>query len=106
MHEHLGPGRDRTRRESSSSRQGLRREGKKGRQSLERLLSVPGPASPCHSLPQTLSEQQFPIPLPFCWFCRTLIKRIQAMIPKVRLPQLHLPPPHHIPVRGQLAARS
>ncbi|XP_015992187.2 pulmonary surfactant-associated protein B isoform X3 [Rousettus aegyptiacus] len=31
---------------------------------------------------QTLSEQQFPIPLPFCWFCRTLIKRIQAMIPK------------------------
>ncbi|XP_008527489.2 pulmonary surfactant-associated protein B isoform X1 [Equus przewalskii] len=34
--------------------------------------------------PQTLdlSEQRFPIPLPFCWLCRTLIKRVQAMIPK------------------------
>ncbi|XP_039708466.1 pulmonary surfactant-associated protein B isoform X1 [Pteropus medius] len=31
---------------------------------------------------QALSKQQFPIPLPFCWLCRTLIKRIQAMIPK------------------------
>nr|P15782.1 RecName: Full=Pulmonary surfactant-associated protein B; Short=SP-B; AltName: Full=8 kDa protein; AltName: Full=Pulmonary surfactant-associated proteolipid SPL(Phe) [Sus scrofa] len=24
----------------------------------------------------------FPIPLPFCWLCRTLIKRIQAVVPK------------------------
>nr|1DFW_A Chain A, LUNG SURFACTANT PROTEIN B len=24
----------------------------------------------------------FPIPLPYCWLCRALIKRIQAMIPK------------------------
>ncbi|XP_019479285.1 PREDICTED: pulmonary surfactant-associated protein B isoform X1 [Hipposideros armiger] len=31
---------------------------------------------------QDLSEQQFPIPLPYCWLCRTLIKRIQAVIPK------------------------
>ncbi|XP_007947089.1 pulmonary surfactant-associated protein B [Orycteropus afer afer] len=31
---------------------------------------------------QGLSEQRFPIPLPFCWLCRTLIKRVQAMIPK------------------------
>ncbi|XP_073906222.1 pulmonary surfactant-associated protein B isoform X2 [Castor canadensis] len=31
---------------------------------------------------QDLAEQQFPIPLPFCWLCRTLIKRIQAVIPK------------------------
>ncbi|XP_017711793.1 pulmonary surfactant-associated protein B isoform X6 [Rhinopithecus roxellana] len=31
---------------------------------------------------QDLSEQQFPIPLPYCWLCRALIKRIQAMIPK------------------------
>ncbi|KAM7079144.1 pulmonary surfactant-associated protein B isoform 1-T5 [Molossus nigricans] len=36
------------------------------------------------TLPQTqdLSEQQFPIPLPFCWFCRTVIKRVQTVIPK------------------------
>ncbi|XP_004437277.1 PREDICTED: pulmonary surfactant-associated protein B isoform X2 [Ceratotherium simum simum] len=34
--------------------------------------------------PQTLdlSEQRLPIPLPFCWLCKTLIKRIQAVIPK------------------------
>ncbi|XP_014968256.3 pulmonary surfactant-associated protein B isoform X1 [Macaca thibetana thibetana] len=31
---------------------------------------------------QDLSEQQFPIPLPYCWLCKALIKRIQAMIPK------------------------
>ncbi|XP_075857058.1 pulmonary surfactant-associated protein B isoform X1 [Microcebus murinus] len=31
---------------------------------------------------QDLSEQQFPIPLPFCWLCKTLIKRVQAVIPK------------------------
>nr|XP_019570113.1 PREDICTED: pulmonary surfactant-associated protein B isoform X1 [Rhinolophus sinicus]XP_019570114.1 PREDICTED: pulmonary surfactant-associated protein B isoform X1 [Rhinolophus sinicus]XP_019570116.1 PREDICTED: pulmonary surfactant-associated protein B isoform X1 [Rhinolophus sinicus] len=36
----------------------------------------PGPQT------QELSEQQFPIPLPICWFCRTLIKRIQAVVPK------------------------
>ncbi|XP_070335665.1 pulmonary surfactant-associated protein B isoform X3 [Odocoileus virginianus] len=36
----------------------------------------PGPQT------QDLSEQRFPIPLPFCWLCRTLIKRIQAVIPK------------------------
>ncbi|KAI4547120.1 hypothetical protein MG293_003675, partial [Ovis ammon polii] len=35
------------------------------------------------SAPQLdLSQQRFPIPLPFCWLCRTLIKRIQAVIPK------------------------
>lgn len=39
-----------------------------------------------HSLPQDLSEQQFPIPLPYCWLCKTLLKRVQAMIPKVRHP--------------------
>uniref|UniRef100_A0A452TKA2 Pulmonary surfactant-associated protein B n=1 Tax=Ursus maritimus TaxID=29073 RepID=A0A452TKA2_URSMA len=32
---------------------------------------------------QDLSEQRLPIPLPYCWLCRTLIKRIQAVIPKV-----------------------
>ncbi|KAM6202360.1 pulmonary surfactant-associated protein B [Rhynchocyon petersi] len=31
---------------------------------------------------QDLREQKFPIPLPFCWLCRTLIKRVQAVIPK------------------------
>ncbi|XP_006900451.1 PREDICTED: pulmonary surfactant-associated protein B [Elephantulus edwardii] len=31
---------------------------------------------------QDLSEQKFPIPLPFCWLCRMLIKRVQAVIPK------------------------
>ncbi|MCQ7855584.1 hypothetical protein NP245_24120, partial [Salmonella enterica] len=31
---------------------------------------------------QELAGQQFPIPLPFCWLCRTLIKRVQAVIPK------------------------
>ncbi|XP_075418772.1 pulmonary surfactant-associated protein B [Tenrec ecaudatus] len=31
---------------------------------------------------QDLSGQQFPIPLPFCWLCRTLLQRVQAMIPK------------------------
>ncbi|KAF4016393.1 hypothetical protein G4228_007677 [Cervus hanglu yarkandensis] len=36
----------------------------------------PGPQT------QDLSEQRFPIPLPICWLCRTLIKRIQAVIPK------------------------
>ncbi|XP_045405957.1 pulmonary surfactant-associated protein B isoform X2 [Lemur catta] len=30
---------------------------------------------------QDLSEQ-FPIPLPFCWLCKTLIKRVQAVVPK------------------------
>lgn len=45
----------------------------------------PGPASlQRDSLPQDLSKQKFPIPLPFCWLCRTLIKRIQAVVPKVR----------------------
>ncbi|XP_004708069.1 pulmonary surfactant-associated protein B [Echinops telfairi] len=31
---------------------------------------------------QDLLGQQFPIPLPFCWLCRTLLRRVQAMIPK------------------------
>uniref|UniRef100_A0A452SU64 Pulmonary surfactant-associated protein B n=1 Tax=Ursus americanus TaxID=9643 RepID=A0A452SU64_URSAM len=31
---------------------------------------------------QDLSEQRLPIPLPYCWLCRTLIKRIQVVIPK------------------------
>ncbi|EHB12848.1 Pulmonary surfactant-associated protein B [Heterocephalus glaber] len=44
---------------------------------LPRAFSVwPGPHT------QDLSEQQLPIPLPFCWLCRTLLKRVQAMIPK------------------------
>ncbi|XP_013006935.1 pulmonary surfactant-associated protein B isoform X4 [Cavia porcellus] len=44
---------------------------------LPRALSVwPGPHT------QDLSEQQFPIPLPYCWLCKTLLKRVQAMIPK------------------------
>lgn len=66
---------------------------------------VPGPAPTCHSLPQELSEQQFPIPLPICWFCRTLIKRIQAVVPKVS-PTPHSPTFSHVPFRGQLAAGS
>ncbi|XP_037351455.1 pulmonary surfactant-associated protein B-like [Talpa occidentalis] len=40
------------------------------------LQSQPGPHT------QDLSEQRFPIPLPFCWLCRTLIKRIQSVVPK------------------------
>uniref|UniRef100_A0A8C3VSU9 Surfactant protein B n=1 Tax=Catagonus wagneri TaxID=51154 RepID=A0A8C3VSU9_9CETA len=40
------------------------------------LQARPGPQT------QDLLEQRFPIPLPFCWLCRTLIKRIQAVIPK------------------------
>nr|XP_004660627.2 pulmonary surfactant-associated protein B [Jaculus jaculus] len=31
---------------------------------------------------QDVLEKQLPIPLPFCWLCRTLIKRVQVMIPK------------------------
>lgn len=61
---------------------------------------MPGPASPCHSLYQALSEQQFPIPLPFCWLCRTLIKRIQAAIPKVRLPSAPPSPSSSHPYQG------
>lgn len=67
---------------------------------------VPSPASARDSLPQDLSEQRFPIPLPFCWLCRTLIKRVQAMIPKVRRPGAPRGPASPTPVRGQLAARS
>nr|XP_015094260.1 pulmonary surfactant-associated protein B isoform X1 [Vicugna pacos]XP_015094261.1 pulmonary surfactant-associated protein B isoform X1 [Vicugna pacos]XP_015094262.1 pulmonary surfactant-associated protein B isoform X1 [Vicugna pacos] len=40
------------------------------------LQARPGPQT------QDLSEQRFPIPLPFCWLCRTLINRIQAVLPK------------------------
>lgn len=40
------------------------------------LHSRPGPQT------QDLAEQRFPIPLPFCWLCRTLLKRVQAVIPK------------------------
>ncbi|XP_062934823.1 pulmonary surfactant-associated protein B [Cynocephalus volans] len=40
------------------------------------LQAKPGPHT------QDLSEQLFPIPLPFCWLCRTLIQRVQTMIPK------------------------
>ncbi|XP_034368359.1 pulmonary surfactant-associated protein B isoform X2 [Arvicanthis niloticus] len=40
------------------------------------LLARPGPHT------QDFTEQQLPIPLPFCWLCRTLIKRVQAVIPK------------------------
>ncbi|XP_026927855.1 pulmonary surfactant-associated protein B isoform X1 [Acinonyx jubatus] len=40
------------------------------------LQARPGPHT------QDLMEQRFPIPLPFCWLCRMLIKRIQAVIPK------------------------
>ncbi|KAK7806600.1 hypothetical protein U0070_017205 [Myodes glareolus] len=39
------------------------------------LLARPGPHT------QDLSGQ-LPIPLPFCWLCRTLIKRVQTVIPK------------------------
>ncbi|XP_027716274.1 pulmonary surfactant-associated protein B isoform X2 [Vombatus ursinus] len=31
---------------------------------------------------QTLMEQKFPIPLPFCWICRTLLNKVQSVIPK------------------------
>ncbi|XP_059261671.1 pulmonary surfactant-associated protein B [Mustela nigripes] len=31
---------------------------------------------------QDLSERRLPIPIPYCWLCRTLIKRIQVVIPK------------------------
>ncbi|XP_068957062.1 pulmonary surfactant-associated protein B [Petaurus breviceps papuanus] len=31
---------------------------------------------------QELLEQKFPIPLPFCWLCRTLLKKVQSVIPK------------------------
>lgn len=46
-----------------------------------------------HFLLQDFSEQQLPIPLPFCWLCRTLIKRVQAVIPKVRTTQSSGRPP-------------
>nr|XP_035973291.1 pulmonary surfactant-associated protein B isoform X2 [Halichoerus grypus] len=39
------------------------------------LPRLPGPL-------QDLSEPRLPIPLPYCWLCRTLIKRIQVVIPK------------------------
>lgn len=48
----------------------------------------------CHDfLPQDFTEQQLPIPLPFCWLCRTLIKRVQAVIPKVRTTESSGGPP-------------
>ncbi|XP_036292046.1 pulmonary surfactant-associated protein B [Pipistrellus kuhlii] len=31
---------------------------------------------------QDLTEQTLPFPLPICWLCRTLIKRVQATVPK------------------------
>ncbi|XP_072493058.1 pulmonary surfactant-associated protein B isoform X2 [Notamacropus eugenii] len=31
---------------------------------------------------QDLMEQRFPIPLPYCWLCRTLLNKIQSVIPK------------------------
>ncbi|XP_031805646.1 pulmonary surfactant-associated protein B [Sarcophilus harrisii] len=31
---------------------------------------------------QDLIKQNFPIPLPFCWLCRTLLKKVQSVIPK------------------------
>ncbi|XP_069845247.1 pulmonary surfactant-associated protein B-like isoform X5 [Dipodomys merriami] len=31
---------------------------------------------------QDLSEQRLPIPLPYCWLCKTLLKRVQVVIPK------------------------
>ncbi|XP_045049820.2 pulmonary surfactant-associated protein B [Desmodus rotundus] len=40
------------------------------------LQEPPGPQT------QDVSEQQFPIPLPYCWLCRTLLNRVQAVIPK------------------------
>ncbi|XP_045684414.1 pulmonary surfactant-associated protein B [Phyllostomus hastatus] len=40
------------------------------------LWEQPGPQT------QDLSAQQFPIPLPYCWLCRTLLNRVQAVIPK------------------------
>lgn len=75
-----------------SSKQGLKQEGERrrqGRRSPENAFSgCPAQqASPGgDSLPKDLMEQRFPIPLPFCWLCRMLIKRIQAVIPKVRHP--------------------
>ncbi|XP_058135009.1 pulmonary surfactant-associated protein B isoform X2 [Dasypus novemcinctus] len=43
---------------------------------LPGLLGRPGPST------QDLAEQRLPIPLPYCWLCRTLLKRVQALIPK------------------------
>ncbi|XP_007477831.2 pulmonary surfactant-associated protein B [Monodelphis domestica] len=43
------------------------------------LEDFPG-SSRAHT--RDLMEQKFPIPLPFCWLCRTLIKKIQAVIPR------------------------
>lgn len=39
-------------------------------------------ALPALSQTQDLAEPKFPLPLPICWICRTLIKRIQAVVPK------------------------
>ncbi|XP_047602686.1 pulmonary surfactant-associated protein B isoform X4 [Lutra lutra] len=42
---------------------------------------------------QDLSERRLPIPIPYCWLCRTLIKRIQVVIPKgTAWPQAELEP--------------
>ncbi|XP_004612087.2 pulmonary surfactant-associated protein B [Sorex araneus] len=47
------------------------------------LPALPGglliPAGP-HT--QDLSERKFPIPLPICWLCKTLLRRVQSVIPK------------------------
>ncbi|XP_037663209.1 pulmonary surfactant-associated protein B isoform X2 [Choloepus didactylus] len=40
------------------------------------LGGLPGPST------QDLSEQRIPLPIPYCWLCRTLLNRVQAMIPK------------------------
>ncbi|XP_036604224.1 pulmonary surfactant-associated protein B [Trichosurus vulpecula] len=36
----------------------------------------------CGAHTQDLMEQKFPFPLPFCWLCRTLLNKIQSVIPK------------------------
>ncbi|XP_015419588.1 PREDICTED: pulmonary surfactant-associated protein B [Myotis davidii] len=54
---------------------------------LEPLLSelvLPALPGALQVLPQMQdhAEQKFPLPLPICWLCRTLIKRVQAVVPK------------------------
>lgn len=80
---------------------------REGRRAWRTLLPAPSLASTGFS-PQDLSEQQFPIPLPYCWLCKALIKRIQAMIPKVRHPRAHRAQegPLQIPPLSQLTPAS
>ncbi|XP_055975089.1 pulmonary surfactant-associated protein B [Sorex fumeus] len=47
---------------------------------------------------QDISERKFPIPLPICWLCKTLLGRIQSAVPKGVLAQTMTRVCHMVPL--------